>query len=141
IKMRVAANVEEQEYYQQGTVHYILLVNGTRRQFFQRLHDQGSRLQGLFNVIAASRHWHGTHQVSIGANIAALEFRQSATRGEIQALRADGTLVRQSTFTGPARLQASNTQAGVYAQDNWSPTKRPVLQAGVRTDWDRFKQI
>jgi hypothetical protein len=92
----------------------------------------------LFNVIAASRYWHGTHQISAGANVAGLEFRQAAVRGEIQALRADGTLVRQSTFAGPASPQASNTQAGGYAQDNWSPSKRLVLQGGVRTDWDRF---
>jgi hypothetical protein len=140
IELGVAADGEGQDFFPQGTAPYILLVNGTRGNFFEWLHDHGSRLQGLFNVIAASRHWHGTYQVSIGANIAALEFRQAATRGEIQALRADGTLVRQSTFTGPARPQASNTQAGVYAQDNWSPTKRLVLQAGVRTDWDRFTQ-
>jgi hypothetical protein len=138
IELGVAADGEGQDFSPQGTATYILLVNGTRGNFFQRLHDHGSRLQGLFNVIAASRHWHGTHQVGIGANIAAL--RQATTRGEIQVLRADGTLVRQSTFTGPARPQASNTQAGVYAQDNWSPTKRLVLQAGVRTDWDRFTQ-
>src|SRR5216684_8416448 len=140
IELGVAADGEGQDFFPQGTGPYILLVNGTRGNFFQRLHGHGSRLQGLFNVIAASRHWQGTHQVSIGANIAALEFRQATTRGEIQALRADGTLVRQSTFTGPARPQASNTQAGFYAQDNWSPMKRLVLQAGVRTDWDRFTQ-
>jgi len=73
-------------------------------------------------------------------NVAGLEFRQDATRGEIQALRADGTLVRQSTFAGPSSPQASNTQAGVYAQDNWSPWKRLVLQGGLRMDWDRFTQ-
>src|SRR5437016_4348582 len=140
IELGVAADGEGQDFSPQGTAPYILLLNGTRGNFFERLHNHGSRLQGLFNVIAASRHWHGTHQVSIGANIAALEFREAATRGEIQALRADGTLVRQSTFTGPARPQVSNTQAGVYVQDNWSPTKRLVLQAGVRTDWDRFTQ-
>jgi len=43
-------------------------------------------------------------------------------------------------FEGPANPQASNTQAGGYAQDNWSLTKRLVLQAGLRTDWDRFTQ-
>jgi hypothetical protein len=140
IELGVAADGEGQDFFPQGTAPYILLVNGTRGNFFERLHDHGSRLQGLFNVIAASRHWHGTHQVSIGANVAALEFRQATARGEIQALRADGTLVRQSTFTGSARPQASNTQAGAYAQNNWSPTKRLVLSAGVRTDWDRFTQ-
>jgi hypothetical protein len=76
----------------------------------------------------------------MGANVAGLEFRQDAARGEIQALRADGTLVRQSTFVGATNPQATNTQAGVYAQDNWTPSKRLVLQGGARMDWDRFTQ-
>jgi Carboxypeptidase regulatory-like domain len=140
IELGVAADSEGQDFFPQGTAPYVLLVNGARGNFFERLHAHGTRVQGLFNVIAASRHWHGTHQVSAGANVAGLEFRQVATRGEIQALRADGTLVRQSTFSGPASPQATNTQAGGYAQDNWSPSKRVVLQAGLRTDWDRFTQ-
>ena len=140
IEVGVAADSEGLDFFPQGTAPYILLVNGTRGNFFERLHEHGTRVQGLFNVIAASRHWHGTHQVSMGANVAGLEFRQAAARGEIQALRADGTLVRQSTFAGPASPQATNTQAGGYAQDNWSFTKRLVLQAGLRTDWDRFTQ-
>jgi hypothetical protein len=140
IELGVAADSERQDFFPQGALPYVLLVNGTSGNFFERLHEHGSRIQGLFNVIAASRHWHGTHQVSLGANVAGLEFRQMTRRGEIQALRADGTLVRQTTFAGPARPQATNTQAGGYVQDNWSPVKRLVLQAGLRTDWDRFTQ-
>jgi hypothetical protein len=140
IDFGVAADSETQDFYPQGAAPYVLLVNGTSGNFFERLHDHGTRVQGLLNVIAASRHWHGTHQVSVGANVAGLEFSQATTRGEIQALRADGTLVRQSTFVGPANPQATNTQAGAYAQDNWSLSKHFVLQGGLRTDWDRFTQ-
>ena len=138
IELGVAVDGQVRDFVPQGMAPYVLLVNGTSGNFFMRLHEHGRRLQGLFNIIAASRHWHGTHQVSLGANLAELEFREKAQRGEIQALRADGTLVRQSTFAGPASPQASNTQAGGYAQDNWSPTKRLVLQAGLRMDWDYF---
>jgi len=140
IELGIAADSEGQDFSPQGTAPYILLVNGALGNFFERVHEHGSRVQGLFNVIAASRHWHGTHQASLGANVSGLEFRQASTRGEIQALRADGTLVRQSTFAGPSSPQDSNTQAGVYAQDNWSPWKRLVLQGGLRMDWDRFTQ-
>jgi Carboxypeptidase regulatory-like domain len=138
IELGVAVDGQVQDFVPQGTAPYVLLVNGARGNFFMRLHEHGRRLQGLFNIIAASRHWHGTHQVSLGSNVAELEFRQKAQRGEIQALRADGTLVRQSTFAGPASPQASNTQAGAYLQDNWSPMKRLVFQAGLRMDWDYF---
>jgi hypothetical protein len=104
---------------------------------------------------AATRHWHGTHQLAAGASVAALTYSLAADRTEIQALQAfeggqdtnpactapiPGCLVRTSTFTGPAAPQVSNTQAGAYAQDTWSLSKFLVLQAGLRTDWDRFTQ-
>jgi hypothetical protein len=138
IELGIAADSETLEFFPQGTAPYVLLVNGTSGNFFEQMRQHGTRVQGLFNVIAASRHWHGTHEISAGANIAGLEFRQHASRGVIQALRADGTLVRQSTFAGPSNPQATNTQAGAYVQDNWSPSKRLVLQGGMRTDFDRF---
>jgi len=110
-------------------------------------------LQAIAGVNAASRHWHGTHQLVFGANVAGLDYSLTAQRGEIQALNAfatdgsactaatqAGCLVRQTTFFGPANPQVSNTQAGGYAQDTWSFSKFLVLQAGVRTDWDRFTQ-
>ena len=140
IELGAAADGGVLDFFPQGTAPYVLLVNGTSGNFFERLHERGRRVQAFGNVTAASRHWHGTHQINAGANVAALEFRQTTTRGEIQALRTDGTLVRESTFVGPASPQVSNTQAGAFAQDTWSPSKRVVLQAGVRTDWDRFTQ-
>ena len=140
IELGAAADTERLDFFPQGTAPYVLLVDGTSGNYFARIHEHGRRVQAFFNVIAASRHWHGTHQVSLGANVAGLDFDQKTRRGEIQALRADGSLVRQSTFTGPSNPEATNTQAGGFAQDNWSPVKHVVLQAGVRTDFDRFTQ-
>jgi hypothetical protein len=139
----------------QGSLPYILLINGTSGNYFQHLSQRGRRLQAVANVIAASRHWHGTHLLSAGANVAGLVFHQSAQRGEIDVLRAatpapnpmpctspatSGCEERRTTFTGTATPQLSNTQAGAYAQDTWSFNKYLVLQAGLRTDWDRFTQ-
>ncbi len=128
------------DFIPQGAQPYVLLVNGSSGNYFQRLHQRGRRLQSLVNVIAGSSHWHGTHQIAAGINVAALTYSLNAERGEIQALRADGTLVRQTTFSGPANPNLSNTQAGAYVQDTWSFSKRFVFQAGLRTDWDRFTQ-
>src|SRR6266704_2252598 len=136
----VAADSGVLDYTPQGTQPFVLLINGTSGNYFQRLHQRGRRLQAVASVTAASRHWHGTHQLSAGLNVAALVLSQSAQRTETQALRADGTLVRQSTFGGLANPRLSNTQAGAYAQDTWSISKRFVFQAGLRTDWDRFTQ-
>ncbi len=152
-ELGVAADSGVLDYVPQGAEPYILLINGTSGNFFQRLHQRGSRLQAMASVTAASRHWHGTHQLAAGLNVTGLAFRQSAERGEIDALRAfraDGKtpcvspttdcLQRRSTFAGPAAPDVSNTQAGGYAQDTWSISKRFLVQAGLRTDWDRFTQ-
>jgi hypothetical protein len=139
-ELGVAADSGVLDFTPQGTGPFVLLTNGTSGNFFEHLHQRGRRLQAVASVTAASRHWHGTHQLAAGVNAAGLIYSQSAERGEIQALRADGTLVRQSTFAGPVRLRPSNTQAGGFAQDTWSISKRLVVQAGFRADWDRFTQ-
>lgn len=137
-EMGVAADNGTLDYTPQGTQPFVLLIDGTRGNYFQRLHERGRRLQALGSVTLASRQWHGTHRLSAGFNVDGLRYSQSAQRGEIQALRPDGTLVRQSTFAGPANPALSNTQAGVFAQDLWTISKRFILQTGLRGDWDRF---
>jgi hypothetical protein len=140
----VAADSGVLDFTPQGDAPYVLLINGsgnnTGGNFFETLHQRGRRLQAMGSVTAASRRWHGTHQLTAGANVAGLRYSQSADRTEIQALRVDGTLIRQSTFAGTATPQVSNTQAGGYVQDTWSISKRFIFQAGLRTDWDRFTQ-
>ncbi len=153
VELGVAADSGLLDYTPQGSQPFILLINGTSGNYFQHLRQRGRRMQALASVMAASRHWYGTHQLAVGANVAGLIFHQSAQRGEIDALQAtnaiDGTacvmpvagcLVRRSTFAGTAAPHLSNTQAGGYAQDTWSITRHFVFQAGLRTDWDRFTQ-
>lgn len=148
----VAGDTGTLDYTPQGTQPYVLLVNGSTGNYFARSHQRSRRLQATGNVIAASRHWHGTHQIAIGLNVAGITYSLSTQRGEIQALgafQANGMpcmlpappcLVRQTIFSGPASPYLSNTQAGGYAQDTWSFSKYLVFQAGLRTDWDRFTQ-
>lgn len=155
-ELGIAADSGVLDYTPQGPQPFILLINATGGNYFQHLQQRGRRLQAVMNVTAASRHWHGTHQLSIGANAAGLIFHQSAQRGEIDALYPTvtpsngtptactsptaGCIVRRSTFIGPATPQLSNTQAGAFAQDAWSMGRHFVFQAGLRTDWDRFTQ-
>jgi hypothetical protein len=149
----IAADKGTLDFTPQGTLPYILLLQGTAGNFFETLRQRGRRFQAVAGVTAASRHWHGTHQLVTGANVADVDFLQTAQRGEVDALNLkdvsgnscaatsqNGCLVRQTTFAGPAASYVSNTQAGGYAQDTWSLSKFLVLQAGIRGDWDRFTQ-
>jgi len=155
-ELGVAADGGLLDYTPQGSQPYILLINGTAGNYFQHLRQRGRRLQAVAHVIAASRHWHGTHQIAVGTTVAGLIFHQSAQRGEIDALYSTptvngttstctsptmlGCLQRRSTFMGFTAPHLSNTQAGAYAQDTWSLGQHFVFHAGLRTDWDRFTQ-
>jgi len=124
----------------QGTAPYVQLVNGAEGNYFQRLDDDSRRYQFFTNAIRGPLKWFGTHTISAGANFSGVELTQASTRGEIQALRADLTLDRLTTFAGSANFHVANTLAGGFLQDSWSPNAHFVVLAGVRADWDRLFQ-
>jgi len=125
----------------QGTGTYTLLVNGASGNYFQKAEQDSRRYQFFSDAIAAPKKWFGTHTISGGVNFSSVDFTQTATRGEIQAMQADGvTLSRTTTFTGSPDFRVANTLAGGFVQDSWSPNQHWVAQLGVRADWDRLFQ-
>ena len=137
-ELGLAADGDVLEYTPQGRQPYVLLINGTSGNYFQQLHRRGRRVQAMGNLTTATHKWHGDHQFAAGFNLAELAYSQSAQRGEINALRSDGTLVRRTVFDGLAQLRVTNSQLGGFFQDTWTPSKHFVFQAGLRTDADRF---
>jgi hypothetical protein len=123
-----------------GSAPYIVLVNGSEGNYFQRLHSTGHRYQGFFDAVFTGFQWHGSHTISTGANLSSIDIGQSATRTEIRALRADSTPARLTTFAGEANFHVSDTMAGGFVQDLWTINPHWVAQVGFRLDWDRFVQ-
>jgi hypothetical protein len=124
----------------QGSLPYILLVNGAEGNYFQKQAEDARRYQFFTDAIRGPLKWFGSHTLSAGANFSGVDLTQSSVRGEIQALRADMTLDRLTTFTGDPDFHLANTLAGGFVQDSWSPNAHIVAQAGVRADWDRLFQ-
>jgi hypothetical protein len=122
----------------QGTQPYILLVNGSEGNYFQKQQQDARRYQLFGDAIRTPFQWHGAHTLSVGGNFSSVELTQESTRGEIQALSADLTLARLSTFAGDPNFHVTNTLLGGFVQDSWSPDAHFVIQAGVRADWDRL---
>ena len=125
----------------QGNLPYLLFVNGTQGNFFQRSDQLSKRHQFFADAIRPGGHWHGLHTFSAGTNISLVSLNQSSRRGEIQAFNAANQLVRLTTFTGNAVLDVDNTLAGAFVQDNWSLSSRWVAQVGLRGDWDQFVRM
>ena len=123
-----------------GNAPYVLLVNGAEGNYFQQTEEMGRRYQAFTDAISSPLRWMGTHTLSVGANLSSVELISYDDRGEIQALRNDLTLDRLTTFAGYPRFSLSNTLAGGFVQDQWTPNRYVVAQVGVRADWDRLFQ-
>jgi hypothetical protein len=132
----------DESYYRtspQGTQPYIQLVNGAAGNWFERRRTTGHRYQGFASVSRANLSWHGTHTISIGANLSSVDFHQHAERSDIHAVAQDGaTLIRLSQFTGSGQYSVSDTLAGMFVQDGWQINNHLFLQSGLRLDLDRY---
>ena len=126
------------EFDPQGSMPYLLFVNGAQGNFFQRTDQLSKRTQFFADAVRPGGHWHGLHTFSAGSNLSVITLDQSSQRGEIQAFNAANQLVRLTTFTGNAALDVDNTLAGAFVQDNWSLSSHWVAQLGLRGDWDQF---
>ncbi|HTB93846.1 MAG TPA: carboxypeptidase regulatory-like domain-containing protein [Candidatus Sulfotelmatobacter sp.] len=122
----------------QGSMPYLLSVNGAGGNFFQRTDQLSKRTQFFADAIRPGGHWHGLHTFSAGSNLSVVTLDQSSQRGEIQAFNAANQLVRLTTFAGNAVVDVDNTLAGAFVQDNWSLSSHWVAQLGLRGDWDQF---
>lgn len=122
----------------QGDLPYIQLVNGAKGNFYLRARREARRYQGFLQGTSDPLHWHGRHVISGGLNLSAVDLKQTAQRNEIQAWNAALAVSRITTFTGAGQFGFSNTMAGAFLQDSWTPTKRLVLQLGIRTDWNHI---
>jgi hypothetical protein len=122
----------------QGNGPYMLYVNGAAGNYYQRSDQLSQRHQFFADAIRPGFEWHGQHTISGGINISGVELNQTTQRSEIQAFNAALQMVRLTTFTGNARIDQSNTLAGVFAQDNWALNSHWVAQLGLRGDWDQF---
>ena len=124
-----------------GTQPYIILLNGTAGNYFDKSENKGRRYQTFADAIGAPVHWMGAHTFSGGANLEDVELVSYNQRGEIQALLANNqSVARLTTFTGDPQYTLSNTLAGGFVQDSWAMGSRVTTQVGVRADWDRLFQ-
>ena len=83
--------------------------------------------------------WAGSHVIKIGANydFAHYDMNKQLNENPKFVYNADNNFqypVQAQIGFGDGDITQNNGQFGVYAQDDWSPTRRLTINAGVR--WD-----
>jgi hypothetical protein len=111
------------------------------------------RLQALTNLFLAPHHWHGRHDLKLGADFDRLIYDAQFARQPISFLRqgqnpptAPNTCraiapslnpcALYSTFSGGLPSSTYNFESSAYAQDRWLISNRLLVESGLRLDWD-----
>lgn len=80
--------------------------------------------------------WVGEHAFKAGVDVLHTRFDGSGVGAPVTIRRADGTLSRRITFSGPSTQQVETTDLAIYLQDRWQPVPRWLIEAGGRLDRD-----
>ena len=137
------------EIQPRGSEPYRFSDRGVQGSYYLTVDTIARRWQGLANLSLAPRQWHGRHEFKVGIDLDRLAYNPRIQRNPMSFLRvsvspnpppdcfsAASPCARYSTFSiGPQR-ELHNVEIGSYGQDRWSLTKRLLLEAGLRFDWD-----
>jgi len=121
-----------------GDQTYVLGPSSASGNYFESSIAHSGRVEGISNLILPAVHAAGDHELKFGLNLERITFDQSLVRNPYEIVRQDGTLDRAVSFAGPSAFTRDNFEAGAYAQDRWSVTRRLTLSPGVRFDWDEI---
>ncbi len=85
--------------------------------------------------------WNGQHVIKLGANFDYLKYDLNKQLNENPLFffddRTNFTTPFQANFGfGDGDIKGTNGELGLYAQDDWSPTRRLTLNVGVRWDYE-----
>jgi hypothetical protein len=139
-ELGIAADLSHNETMPHGFEPYIITPNGTAGNYFEALWQKSRRWQAVGSISMPTRHWHGTHDLQFGLNLAELGWRQTAKRNTIEVVRNDQSVLQHTEFSGPSQFSVSDVTLGMYGDDVWHVLKTLVVQTGFRMDWDRFMQ-
>ena len=140
------------------TTAYFILPATAGGNYYLNALTRAGRWQALTNLYLAPHHWHGRHEVKLGADLDRLEYDAGFARQPISfwpgqqpttssgACPADSNGVpstpspcsRYSTFSGGGDTTTYNFETSAYAEDRWLATNRLLVAPGMRLDWDEI---
>src|SRR3954469_14784252 len=96
-----------------GDQRYVLAPQGISGSYFETQHSRSQRLQGFARYVRTSSDH--KHEMTMGADVDGMTFRDRLQRNPIFILRADNTLLHELSFTSPVAFTRRNSEVALYA--------------------------
>lgn len=117
---------------------YTIGPNTAGGEYFEKVDNVSQNLESNAMLYLPPHRWLGRHDLKAGIDVDQIEFRETVNRSPVRYLRADGKLLRQSTFPATPPFARHNLAAGTYLEDHWAAGKRWIIEPGLRFDWDEI---
>jgi Carboxypeptidase regulatory-like domain/TonB dependent receptor len=122
----------------QGDADMLITPEGWGGNFYNRWSRRGKEFQAVPSYQFSKKHWHGDHEIRVGADVDYRSFFGTTLSHPIQLLREDASLAEEITFgTGPAQVP-SDSSVAAFAQDHWVITPQWSLDLGARLSTESY---
>jgi hypothetical protein len=118
--------------YGQGDQDLFITPDGFHGNAFNRWGRTANQFQILPAFQLQAKNWHGTHNITIGANFVHQYSDGTSQSSPIQVLREDGSLAERIDFRASKGLHGSATEISEFVQDHWVGSDRMAIDLGIR---------
>jgi Carboxypeptidase regulatory-like domain/TonB dependent receptor-like, beta-barrel len=116
----------------QGPQDMIITPEGWNGNFFNAWTRSSNQQELLQNIELPTKDAWGKHELKIGGDFVHRSYSGSSDSHPVLLRREDGTLAEQVDFSGPAFLNAEDTEASVFTEDHWAMGDRLAFDLGLR---------
>src|SRR5579864_8455551 len=116
----------------QGPEDMLITPQGYGGNYFNRWSRRGKEFQAVPSFQFPKVHWHGEHEIRVGADIDYRSFFGNSLSHPIQLLRLDNTLAQQITFGAAPSQSPSDGSVAEFLQDHWVLDSHWSVDLGAR---------
>jgi hypothetical protein len=116
----------------QGTADMLITPEGWGGNYFNFWSRRGKEFQAVPSYQFPRKHWHGEHEIRIGADVDYRSFFGTTASHPIQLLRPDNSLAEEITFDAAPSQAPSDSSVAEFFQDHWVLSPQWTLDLGAR---------
>ena len=116
----------------QGPEDMLITPQGYGGNYFNQWSRRGKEFQAVPSFQFPKVHWHGEHEIRVGADVDYRSFFGTTFSHPIQLLRPDNSLAQQITFSAAPSQSPSDTSVAEFLQDHWVLDSHWSVDIGAR---------
>src|SRR6202795_2868664 len=116
----------------QGPEDMLITPQGYGGNYFNQWSRRGKEFQAVPSFQFPKVHWHGEHEIHVGADIDYRSFFGTTLSHPIQILRPDNSLAQQITFGAAPSQSPSDSSVAEFLQDHWVLDSHWSVDLGAR---------